>query len=181
MGLSATLLNTNLISAELFLSEEQRNYWLVQIGIDDPLYIGDIFNTITSTILAFAVGLLSVGWALEDCGLMHYVLPKKGEKKLFEIEPIYRKYQNIVKGYAGISAIIYFLTAILYYVLNRPEDISNMLGIIGGSLFAIFLMIPSYLLYLKFIKSYYKGKLRKGKEELKKAKLFYKKILNEIK
>ncbi|MBD3194911.1 MAG: hypothetical protein GF317_07655 [Candidatus Lokiarchaeota archaeon] len=167
MGLSATLLNTNLISADSFLSPAQANYWITQVGITDPLYITDIFTTIASIMLVFAVGLLAVGWALQDCGLMHYILPKKGEKKLYEIEPIYRKYQNIIKGYAGISAIIYFLTAILYYVLERPGDIANIITIITQSFLVIFLMVPGYLLYLQFIKSFYKDKMSKNKTELK--------------
>ncbi|TXT61441.1 MAG: membrane protein of unknown function [Promethearchaeota archaeon] len=167
MGLSATILNTNLITAEQFLSLEQENYWVLQQGIEEVLYITDIFYTISNIVFAFALGLLAIGWTLEDCGLMHYYLPEKEEKELYEIEPIYRKYQSIIKGYAGISAIIYYISAIAYYVINRPNDLSNLFGMIGLSIPIVFTMVPSYFLYLKFIQGYFKKRLTKGKEELR--------------
>lgn len=174
MGLSATFLNIGIFSATDFLAEEQRNYWIDQIGIEKPLYVTDIFNTIASVALPVAVGLWSIGWALEDCGLMHYNLPEKEEKMLYEIEPVYRKYQSIIKGYAGISAILYFVSAIIYYVLNF-SDISFIASILFGPIIIVFLFVPSYFLYLIFIEKVLKKIVRRGMEE---ARIITKEELN---
>ncbi|MFO8018032.1 MAG: hypothetical protein R6U96_05310 [Promethearchaeia archaeon] len=167
MGLSATFLNMGLIHPEDFLAEEQRVFWINQIGIDKPLYIADIFQTIAYLALPVAVGLWSIGWALEDCGLMHYKLPESKEKMLYEIEPVYRKYQSIIKGYAGISAILYFVSAISYYIINQVGGLGGILQIIGGSFILVFIMVPGYFLYQILVNKILKKVTWKKMEEIR--------------
>lgn len=167
MGLSATFLNTGLIHPEDFLAEEQRVYWINQVGIDNPLYIADIFQTIAYLALPVAVGLWSIGWALEDCGLMHYKLPETKEKMLYEIEPVYRKYQSIIKGYAGISAILYFVSAISYYIINQVGGLGSILQIIGGPFILVFIIVPGYFLYQILVNKILKKITWKKMEEIR--------------
>lgn len=167
MGMSAMFLNMGLFGPADFLTDQQRKYWIQQQGIDNSLYIGDIFATITSLALPIAVGLWSIGWALEDCGLMHYKLPETEEKMLFEIEPVYRKYQSIVKGYAGISAILYFVSAVSYHIVRESGRIMDVLQLIGSSVMIVFIVVPSYFLYLFLIKKFLKKAARKNLKELR--------------
>ncbi len=167
MGMSAALLNSGVISVTDFLTIDQAGYWLVEKGIDSPLYITDIFLNIGYLVFPIAVGLWSIGWALEDCGLMHYNLPRENQKILYEIEPIFRKYTSMVKGYAGISAIIYFLSILLYYLINKPEDLLSIIGVIIFSLLIAITVIPSYFIYNKFINSFLRKRLTKGMKEIR--------------
>ena len=167
MGLSAMLLSSGIIRVSDFLTDHQKGYWIEDQGIDNPLYISDIFITIAYTVFPLAVGLWAIGWALEDCGLMHYDLPKQGEKRLYEIEPIFRKYQSVIKGYAGISAIVYFISAIAYYVIIRPGDISSLMGIFFRSIMLVFTIFPAYILYTLFIEHFFKERFTKDMKELR--------------
>ena len=54
MGLSATLISTGFIRVKDFLTDEQEHYWLGEVGIDNPLYIQDIFINIAFKMFGFS-------------------------------------------------------------------------------------------------------------------------------
>lgn len=161
LGLSATLLFFNLIDPYLFISKELANDVEKQ-GIH-IYYSVDVYFGIMLFLFPFCIGIWSIGWALEDAGLIHYNLPKKESKKIFDIEPIHLRFTNIIKGYAGFSAILYYISAITYYLLNHPEriEVIIILSIIG--LIIIIWMIPAYLVYWNLNKQFLTKKLKKIK------------------
>jgi hypothetical protein len=57
---------------------------------------------------------------MEDSGLVHYDLPEESDR-IYEVEPIFRRYISYLKGYAGFSSII-FLVSIVYYFLFVVSD-----------------------------------------------------------
>ena len=83
------------------------------LGIDIRYVLG-VTTGIVGLVTPVAVGLLSVGWAMEDSGLVHYDLP--GEPtRIYEVEPVFRRYNSYLKGYAGFSSIIYLLSIVVYF------------------------------------------------------------------
>ena len=71
-------------------------------------------------ILPIIVGILSVGWAFEDAGIMHYKLKKQVSTEFFEIQPIHLKYRDLILGYASLSSVFYFARSIYYYWITAP-------------------------------------------------------------
>ncbi|MFX1574167.1 MAG: hypothetical protein ACFFB0_15595 [Promethearchaeota archaeon] len=41
---------------------------------------------------------------------MHYKIPKETEREIFKVEPSHLKHNRIIRGYGGISSIIFFIT-----------------------------------------------------------------------
>ena len=83
-------------------------------GIDIRFTLS-VTSGIVGLLTPIAVGVLSVGWALEDSGLIHYDLPKEGDR-IYEVEPIFRRYISYIKGYAGLSSILFLVTIIFYFI-----------------------------------------------------------------
>ncbi|MHA1282762.1 MAG: hypothetical protein ACTSQP_09690 [Promethearchaeota archaeon] len=163
MGLYA-LISPN-IDYSLFLTQESiKNYQ--KLGIN-PVYSLTVVGIFIGILFPISLGFWSVGWALEDAGLMHYKIQdeRKG-KELYEIEPIYLKYTNYLKGYAGISSIIFVIQISMHFIAVGGEYISDAFLIII-ILFTVFpLIIPAYLAYAIIMgeNSY----LRKNLKEIKK-------------
>ena len=105
LGVNAAILGLGMFDPDLLLPGEI--YYETEAqgrGYEKyPLYYPDTFIGFASIIFPLMVGLWAIGWVLEDTGLMHFKLPKENERFLYEIEPIYLKYNSFVKGYAGIS------------------------------------------------------------------------------
>ena len=160
MGLSATI--AAMIDLGPFVSDAHKEHWIGELGFVLE-YIPHAFVGLAFMIFPVVIGIWSVGWAFEDIGLMHYKLPNENEKMLYEIEPIHLKFNGIIKGYAGISAIVYFISMITFYtslgITGSSETISN-------SITLTFLFIPAYLIYLKVWLPKLKKMFRKGKQPI---------------
>ena len=166
MGLSATLISTGFIRVKDFLTDEQEHYWLGEVGIDNPLYIQDIFINIAFIVYPIAIGILAIGWAIEDAGLIHHKLPSENVKTLYKIDPLHLEYKNIISGYAGITAIVYYISFISYYFLTSPGDPSVISdALILTPLFLIFTFTPAYFIYSLIAKKYLVKHFRKGMKE----------------
>ncbi len=159
LGLSATLSVFNLVNPSVFVSNE------LAADIESQnirlIYSMDGYFGIIMFLFPISIGAWSIGWSLEDAGLIHFNLPK-GDSKLFDIEPIHLRYTNIIKGYAGFSAIMYYISAIVYYMTNHPDRLLNIIMLLIFGLLIIVLMIPSYLVYWKLNKRF----LIKGLKEI---------------
>jgi len=119
---------------------------------------------ITGLVLPIVVGLWSIGWILEDSGLIHYSLKKRLDQ-LFEIEPIHLRYNSYLKGYSGISAIVFLVTLILYFSQFQGRTVDAV--IVGFTpLVAILNSIPAYFVYALSINKF--NNLRKGLPEARK-------------
>ncbi len=165
MGLSATVIASGYITALDFLPPGERDYWVGR-GVTNPLYIIEVFREISALTYPFAIGLWAIGWAIEDAGLMHYKLPKGTEKILYEIEPIHLKYMNIIKGYAGISAIVYYVSFINFYLTHAMETKFIFEAIFTIPIFALVTWLPAYFIYTVFHKKVLIKILRLNKKPL---------------
>ncbi|TXT55079.1 MAG: membrane protein of unknown function [Promethearchaeota archaeon] len=129
-----------------------------------PLYYLDTFIGFANIIFPLIVGLWANGWVLEDTGLMHFKLPKENEAFLYEIEPIYLKYNSFVKGYAGISSIFYLVTAIIFYISYDLIDVIAL--VLSQIIFMMFFIVPAYFFHLLMVERLHKKLFRKGMQEV---------------
>lgn len=169
-GLSSTLVSLGLFDENLFLPTEIKGNTPIaqQAYEENPLYYPEFFGGITAFIFPIVIGLLAISWALEDVGLMHYKFPdeSKNQKFLYEIEPVYIKYYGIIKGYAGISGILYLVSASIFHITYETDALSPLLIF---SVLLVFAAIPAYLLYLVLVENLFKKLFRKGLKELPKV------------
>lgn len=137
IGLAATIMR--LIDPKLFISEMQYEY--LQDEGTPVRYSTDGFLGFLLILLPIVIGLWSIGWTMEDLGLLHYRLPEDDKIALFEIKPMHLKYTQILKGYAGISALIYYIEIVGFYV-THPDNTE-----FAGIIFMFMLIRYGLLLY----------------------------------
>lgn len=136
-------------------------------GLDIRFALPTVFAITFVFVLPIVIGLWSVGWSLEDSGLIHYS-GLEGQKerwdKLFEIEPIHLRYNSFLKGYAGISSVVFLISLAIYFTgfEGRAED-AMMVILIPA--FSMVYSVPSYLIY-----GITKGKFEYLRKDLPEAK-----------
>ena len=125
------------------------NYY-VHLGIP-PEYVMTILTAIMCITLPFSVGLWAVSWQLEDSGLMHYSFDNKKIAPLYEIEPIHVNYSSYLKGFAGISTVLFIIQiAIAWASITTESRISDVISTIMLPFSIMAMAIPSYIVYCKF-------------------------------
>jgi len=154
LGLMSILVNV--IDPHQFMNEQQYLMFEAQIGfvqLSTPV----IFS-LAGFIAPIAFGLWSASWAMEDAGLMHYDIPKPDEKRLYEIEPVYRRYSNYLKGYAGLASLL-FMTWVIFLLLNTDIDFRAVTFTFLIPVFSILQTIPGYFVYARLRTSFLTSKL----------------------
>ena len=147
LGLGMMLINSNILHPR-FLTTESNYQSMIDEGDNILYYIGTLLG-LPMLIYPFIIGLWSVGWTLEDAGVMHYNIKTKKPNKLFEIEPVHNRYNGMLKGFAGISVIIVLVSAYAYFSTLAVPDIAS----ISMVIFSIpMLMVPSFLSYIVYWK-----------------------------
>ena len=131
----------------LFMSEDN----LTNLG-EFALYSPPVTVALASLILPFALGLWATSWFLEDAGLIHYKVPPEGESGFYEIEPIHSRFNGYIKGFSGISSVI-FLGVIFLQISSLVNEWENALFTLLVPFFTIVQMVPAYLIYLKMNKT----------------------------
>jgi len=131
-----------------------------------PMYSLPSIIGVIGFVLPIVVGLWSIGWAMEDAGLIHHRLEDPRPGKLFEIEPIHIKYNSYLKGYAGITAILFVIEVSMYFVGIGGGRVTDAIMAYILPLMSMILSIPAYIVYAKVMgKNPY---LRKGLKEIRK-------------
>ena len=136
-------------------------------GLNLRFVLPVLFSITFVVVLPIVMGLWSVGWALEDSGLVHYS-GLEGQKerldKLFEIEPIHLRYNGYLIGYAGISSVVFLISLVVYFTgfEGRAEDV---MMVILSPMLTIVISIPSYIVY-----AITKGKFEYLRKDLPQAK-----------
>jgi len=162
LGISSAIIGA--FNLDLFISDDAKYHWVDVIGISLE-YTPFTFLGVVLIIFPFVIGIWSVGWVLEDVGLMHYKLPKEGEIKVYEIEPIHLKYNSLVKGYAGIAAILYFYGLIVHYI-SRGIGMGSHTDVFSYGIAIALSYIPAYIFYLTVLLPFLRKRLRKGKKAI---------------
>ncbi|MHA1293157.1 MAG: hypothetical protein ACTSQJ_10855 [Promethearchaeota archaeon] len=165
MGLYALICQS--IDYSIFLTQSSiDNYH--KVGVN-PIYSLTVVGIFIGILFPISLGFWCVGWALEDAGLMHYrIQDERVGRELYEIEPIYLKYTSFLKGYAGISSIIFVVQISIHFFNVGGEYMFDAFAIIILLFVVFLLLIPAYLMYAKVMgdNSY----LRKDLKEIKKLK-----------
>jgi len=126
------------------------------LGIDIRFTLG-VTGGIIGLLTPVAVGLLSIGWALEDSGLVHYDLPGKSDQ-MYEIEPVFRRYISYLKGYAGVSSVLFLITIIIYLINFGSDRLIDAIIIVLMPFFAMGFSSLGYLIYTKTNTTFLRGK-----------------------
>ncbi len=144
IGLLATF--STFLNFNQFVSERQLEY-LQEKGIPVQ-YSSDGFLAVLFIFFPFVIGLWSISWVMEDLGFIHYKLPEEKTNVLFEIEPMHLKYTQILKGYAGISAIIYYVAVLIFYIMNPGKGtITDLVFMFMAIPLWIIMSFPFYFVY----------------------------------
>jgi hypothetical protein len=61
----------------------------------------------------------SVSWAYHDASIFHYKIPDVDKNELFEIEPVYLRYDTLLKGYAGLSSILFIINLLMIQLVDQ--------------------------------------------------------------
>ena len=112
MGLESTVIP--FFDVEDFISQANLAEWNLDQFVPLDLH-PMIFIVTAAMLLPVAIGIFASVWSLADSGLVHYHLPV-GMDEYQEIRPLYRKLSAYLKGYAGISALFYYISAILQMI-----------------------------------------------------------------
>ncbi|MBD3353892.1 MAG: hypothetical protein GF364_20585 [Candidatus Lokiarchaeota archaeon] len=121
----------------------------------NPEYNFVMFLTIFGLLVPASIALLSISWILEDSGLVHYSF-KEGD--FYEIEPIHNKYGSYLKGYAGISSLIFVFKFALE--ASNQGNLFDMALVLVAIIMALFCVIPTLMVYKKVLKD--KSFIQKG-------------------
>ncbi|MFW9982513.1 MAG: hypothetical protein ACFFE3_11420 [Candidatus Thorarchaeota archaeon] len=76
-------------------------------------------STIAGLVVPIAIAMWSVSWSFHDASLVHYKMPDIGKEELYEIEPVYLRYDTLLKGYAGLSSILFIVNLLLYQFVDQ--------------------------------------------------------------
>ena len=156
LGLIAAVIGS--IDPLIFLTQTQFDEFVADFG--SAQYVPPVTISLASLIAPIAFGLWAISWTLEDAGLVHYKLPQEDEHGFYEVEPVHLRYSSYLKGYAGLSSII-FLVSIFVVVISSWE---NALFIFLMPLYSIIQTIPGYLIYVRVSKDYLRKGLSKAKQ-----------------
>ncbi len=149
LGLIAVVVQ--ILDPALFMTTELYNE-LVGYGL--AKYAPPLTISIGGLLVPIAFGMLAAAWAMEDAGLMHYYIPEE-EDRLYEVEPTHMRYTTYLKGYAGLSSLL-FIISIIYQFMVVGGNIENAFVTILLPFFAIIQTIPGYLVYMKMGSQYLK-------------------------
>jgi hypothetical protein len=169
IGLIAVLVN--LVDPQLFMPAEQYADWLEVT--DYPQYTPAVVFTLVGIISPVALGLWTVSWMMEDAGIVHYNLPDSMDEKAFVVEPVYLRYKDFLKGYAGLSSLL-FIISIFFIFWSEGGSYETALFTLVIPLYSMLQTIPGYLLYSKLnIEFLRKGLPQVGKMNEDDLKLSY--------
>ncbi|MFX1567403.1 MAG: hypothetical protein ACFFCV_03445 [Promethearchaeota archaeon] len=162
LGLLAVLLPIIEPHADVLINEEFLAGYIAE-GLNLS-YLLPVVMVVSGMILPIVIGLWSIGWILEDSGLIHYSLKGRLDQ-LFEIEPVHLRYNSYLKGYAGISSIILLIKLFLEFASQGAIRRVDAIMVLLIPLFNILHTIPPYLLYGLVTRNY--KNLIKGLPEAK--------------
>lgn len=97
--------------------------------------------SIAGLVVPIAVAMWSTGWSYRDASLVHYKIPDDGVEELYEIEPIYLRFDSFLKGYAGFSSILFIINLVV--VQFSTQDLVMALLVLYVFMHISFLTLPA--------------------------------------
>ncbi|MFW9981521.1 MAG: hypothetical protein ACFFE3_06375 [Candidatus Thorarchaeota archaeon] len=97
--------------------------------------------SIAGLVVPIAVAMWSTGWSYRDASLVHYKIPEDGVEDLYEIEPIYLRFDSFLKGYAGFSSILFIINLVV--VQFSTQDFVMALLVLYVFMHISFLTLPA--------------------------------------
>jgi hypothetical protein len=86
---------------------------LLTSSFDVSIYNMAFVASIAGFVVPISIAMWSASWSYHDASLVHYRIPDNGIDALYEIEPIHLRYDSFLKGYAGLSSIIFIINLIV--------------------------------------------------------------------
>lgn len=75
--------------------------------------------SIAGLFMPIAIALWSASWSFREASLVHYKIPDDSTDELYEVEPIYLRYDSFLKGYAGFSSLLFLINLTVLYLATR--------------------------------------------------------------
>ncbi len=161
MGISSTLMEIGILNPWAFIEPGRWAENAARYGVF-IVYQMDVFFGAFCLVSFIVVGLWAIGWSFEDAGLIHYHLPENPMDEFFEVEPVHFRYKTWLTGYAGLSALFFYLGAVYFYVFiphhlgsYNPADpfdvlrsrVTELFFMFTASLLTPIMLAPAYILY----------------------------------
>lgn len=154
MGISSTLMEVGFLHPLAFIEMGRWGEVVSQYGVF-AIYQMDVFFGAFCLVSFIVAGLWSIGWSFEDAGLIHYHLPENPMDEFFEVEPVHFRYNTWLTGYAGLSALFFYLGAVFFYVFiphhggsfDLEGRITELFFIFAASLLTPVMLAPAYITY----------------------------------
>ncbi|MFW9843667.1 MAG: hypothetical protein ACFFEV_03750, partial [Candidatus Thorarchaeota archaeon] len=78
-------------------------------------------SSIAGFFIPISIAMWSASWSYHDASLVHYKIPDYDKNELYEVEPIHLRYDSFLKGYAGLSSIIFLITLFLVNLSDESQ------------------------------------------------------------
>jgi hypothetical protein len=101
--------------------------------------------SIAGLVVPISIALWSSGWSYRDASLVHYKIPDDGVDELYEIEPIYLRFDSFLKGYAGFSSILFIINLVI--VQFTTADFTMALLVLYVFMHVSLLTLPSIFVH----------------------------------
>jgi hypothetical protein len=82
---------------------------LIPLSMEDTIFNMAFVSCIAGFMVPFSIAMWSASWSYHDASLVHYKIPDEDKDELYEVEPIHLRYDSFLKGYAGLSSIIFIV------------------------------------------------------------------------
>jgi len=94
---------------------------LPALGADESIFNMAFVSSIAGFVVPLSTAMWSVSWSYHDASLVHYKIPDDDKNELYEIEPIHLRYDSFLKGYAGLSSIIFIINLIAVQLTTEGQ------------------------------------------------------------
>jgi len=135
---------THYVDPLLFMTQEEYDRFVVEMGF--PRFAPPVTITLSGLLIPVAIGLWATSWAMEEAGIFHYYDMGTERRIQMEVEPAYLRYNNYLKGYIGLSSVVFIATVAALFIIGG-EAIEAAIFTLLIPLFAVVQSIPSYLVY----------------------------------
>ncbi|MGY5858576.1 MAG: hypothetical protein RTU63_04340 [Candidatus Thorarchaeota archaeon] len=117
-ALYVTLLTMGVLSILIYIIPPEL---LLPSAMTPEIFNMAFVSTIAGFLIPIAIAMWSASWSYHDASLVHYKIPDYDKNELYEVEPVHLRYDSFLKGYAGLSSIIFLLTLFLANLVDESQ------------------------------------------------------------
>lgn len=128
----------------LFMTQEEHDRFVIKMGF--PRRAPPVTITLSGLLIPVAIGFWATSWAMEEADIFHHHDMGTERRIPMEVEPAYLRYNNYLKGYIGLSSVVFIATVAALFIIGG-KAIEAAIFTLLIPLFAVVQSIPSYRVY----------------------------------